>query len=29
MFAFLHRSHPVNRALGKWRHRITGPSQAA
>jgi tetratricopeptide (TPR) repeat protein len=29
MFTFLHRSHPVNRALGKWRHRITGPSQAA
>ena len=26
---FLHRSHPLNRTLGKWRHRITGPSQAA
>jgi len=29
VFAFLHRSHPVNRALGKWRHRLTGTSQAA
>jgi len=27
--SFLHRSHPVNRALGKWRHRLAGPSQAA
>ncbi len=26
---FLHRSHPVNRALGKWRHRLTGPYKAA
>jgi len=26
---FLHRSHPVNRTLGKLRHRLTGPSQAA
>ena len=29
MLAFLHRSHPVNRALGKWRHRFAGPPQAA
>jgi len=29
LLSFLHRSHPVNRALGKWRHRMTGPSQAA
>jgi Flp pilus assembly protein TadD len=26
---FLHRSHPVNRALGKWRHKIAGPAHAA
>src|SRR5580658_11150701 len=26
---FLHRSHPVNRTLGKLRHRLAGPSQAA
>jgi Flp pilus assembly protein TadD len=26
---FLHRSHPVNRALGKWRHRLSGPDKAA
>lgn len=26
---FLHRSHPVNRALGRWRHRFTGPYKAA
>jgi Flp pilus assembly protein TadD len=26
---FLHRSHPVNRALGRWRHRLTGPYKAA
>jgi hypothetical protein len=29
MVSFLHRSHPVNRALGKWRHRLSGPSPAA
>jgi Flp pilus assembly protein TadD len=29
LLAFLHRSHPLNRTLGKWRHRITGPSQTA
>jgi Flp pilus assembly protein TadD len=29
VFGFLHRSHSVNRALGKWRHRFTGTSQAA
>jgi Flp pilus assembly protein TadD len=26
--SFLHRSHPVNRALGKWRHRLTAAPQA-
>ena len=26
---FLHRSHPVNRTLGKLRHRLAGPSRAA
>jgi Flp pilus assembly protein TadD len=26
---FLHRSHPVNRTLGRWRHRFTGPYKAA
>jgi len=26
---FLHRSHPVNRTLGRLRHRLSGPSQAA
>jgi len=25
---FLHRSHPLNRSLGKWRHRLSGPTQA-
>ena len=29
VLTFLHRSHPLNRTLGKWRHRMTGPSQAA
>jgi hypothetical protein len=29
VLTFLHRSHPVNRALGKWRHRLTGPYKAA
>jgi predicted Zn-dependent protease len=29
VLAFLHRSHPVNRTLGKLRHRLAGPSQAA
>jgi predicted Zn-dependent protease len=29
VLAFLHRSHPVNRTLGKWRHRLAGPSRAA
>jgi Flp pilus assembly protein TadD len=28
-FSFLHRSHPVNRTLGIWRHRMTGPPKAA
>ena len=26
---FLHRTHPMNRILGKWRHRLMGPPQAA
>jgi predicted Zn-dependent protease len=29
VLTFLHRSHPLNRTLGKLRHRIAGPSQAA
>ena len=29
VLTFLHRSHPVNRALGRWRHRFTGPYKAA
>ncbi len=29
VMTFLHRSHPVNRALGKWRHRLNGPHKAA
>jgi predicted Zn-dependent protease len=29
VFTFLHRSHPLNRTLGKLRHRLSGPSQAA
>jgi len=27
--SFLHRSHPVNRTLGRLRHRLAGPSRAA
>jgi tetratricopeptide (TPR) repeat protein len=27
--SFLHRSHPLNRTLGRWRHRLSGPPQAA
>lgn len=27
VLSFLHRSHPLNRALGRWRHRLTGPSK--
>ena len=26
---FLHRSNPMNRILGKWRHRLMGPTRAA
>lgn len=26
---FLRRSHPLNKALGRWRHRLNGPSKAA
>jgi Flp pilus assembly protein TadD len=26
---FLHRGNAMNRILGKWRHRLTGPTQAA
>jgi predicted Zn-dependent protease len=29
VLTFLHRSHPMNRTLGKWRHRVTGPHKAA
>ena len=29
VLTFLHRSHPLNRTLGKWRHRLTGPPKAA
>jgi predicted Zn-dependent protease len=29
VFSFLHRSHPMNRLLGKWRHHLMGPPRAA
>lgn len=29
VLSFLHRSHPMNRLLGKWRHRLVGPTRAA
>ena len=29
VLTFLHRSHPLNRTLGKWRHRLAGPPKAA
>ena len=29
VLTFLHRSHPLNSTLGKWRHRFTGPHKAA
>jgi predicted Zn-dependent protease len=29
VLTFLHRGHPLNRTLGKWRHRLNGPSKAA
>jgi predicted Zn-dependent protease len=29
VFAFLHRSHPLNRGLGRLRHRLAGPPHAA
>jgi Flp pilus assembly protein TadD len=29
VLSFLHRSHPLNRTLGIWRHRLTGPHKAA
>jgi len=29
VLSFLHRSHPVNRALGKLRHQLAGPIKAA
>jgi len=29
MLSFLHRSHPVNRTLGRLRHQIAGPTKAA
>ena len=28
VLTFLHRSHPVNRLLGRWRHRVAGPHKA-
>jgi predicted Zn-dependent protease len=29
VLSFLHRSHPLNQTLGKWRHRMNGPTVAA
>jgi tetratricopeptide (TPR) repeat protein len=29
VLSFLHRSHPLNRTLGRLRHRLAGPQQAA
>jgi predicted Zn-dependent protease len=29
VLTFLHRSHPINRTLGRLRHRLNGPSKAA
>jgi predicted Zn-dependent protease len=29
VLSFLHRSHPLNRTLGRWRHRLNGPTRAA
>jgi hypothetical protein len=29
VLTFLHRSHPVNRTLGRLRHRLTGTHKAA
>ncbi len=29
VFSFLRRSHPLNRFLGRWRHRLLGPLLAA
>jgi tetratricopeptide (TPR) repeat protein len=29
VLSFLHRGHPVNRTLGRWRHQLTKPVQAA
>lgn len=29
VLSFLHRSHPLNRTLGRWRHRFAGPPKAA
>lgn len=29
VLGFLHRAHPVNRLLGRWRHRMAGPHRAA
>jgi hypothetical protein len=28
-FTFLDRGHPLNRRLGIWRHKFSGPSKAA
>ena len=29
VFTFLHRSHPLNRTFGRWRHRLARSQQAA
>jgi predicted Zn-dependent protease len=29
VLSFLHRNHPLNRTLGRWRHHLVGPFQAA
>src|ERR1700693_5326560 len=29
VLGFLHRNHPLNRTLGRWRQRLGGPSKAA
>jgi predicted Zn-dependent protease len=29
VLSFLHRSHPLNKTLGRLRHRLNGPSKAA
>lgn len=29
VLTFLHRTHPLNKTLGKWRHRLAGPTKTA